>query len=73
MLFLTCARKPTRVSLIYRTETTSKNCKAEKLNSKNRYVRSNSKSLGNHVVSLEEESESWSGKDFQKKKILSLE
>ena len=44
---LTCARKPTWVGLIYRTETTSKNCKTEKLKSKNRYVRSNSKSLGN--------------------------
>ena len=53
---LTCARKPTWVSLIYRTETTTKNCKTEKkLKSKNRYARSNSKSLGNHVVSPEEE------------------
>jgi len=31
---LTCARKPTRISLIYRTETTTKNCKTEKLKSK---------------------------------------
>jgi len=31
---LTCARKPTRVSLIYRTETTTKKWKTEKLNSK---------------------------------------
>ena len=37
-------------------ETTSKNCKTEKLRSKSRYVTSNSKSLGNHVpvVSSEE-------------------
>ena len=28
---LTCAQKPTRVGLIYRTETTTKNCKTEKL------------------------------------------
>ena len=28
---LTCARKPTRVSLIYRTESTTKKCKTEKL------------------------------------------
>ena len=28
---LTCARKPTRVGLIYRTEPTTKNCKTEKL------------------------------------------
>ena len=31
---LTCVRKPTRVGLIYRTETTTKNCKTEKLKSK---------------------------------------
>ena len=41
---LTCARKPTRVSLIYRTETT-KTCKTEKkLKSKKRMLRSSSKS-----------------------------
>jgi len=38
---LTCARKPTWVGLIYRTESTTKNCKTEKLTSKNRCVRSN--------------------------------
>ena len=38
------------------------NCKTEKLKSKNRYVRSNSKSLGNHVVSSEEEERlQWEG------------
>ena len=37
---LTCARKPTRVSLIYRTEPASKKCKTDML-------RSNSKSAGN--------------------------
>jgi len=60
---LTCARKPTWVGLIYRTEPTTKNCKTEKLKSKNRYVRSNSKSLGNRVVSSEEEEErlQWEG------------
>jgi len=31
-----CARKPTRVSLIYRTEPTTKKCKTEKLKSKRR-------------------------------------
>jgi len=69
---LTCARKPTWVSLIYRTETTTKNCKTEKLKSKNGYARSNSESLGNHVVSPEEEKErlQW---DLQKMKVLSLE
>jgi len=42
---------------------TAKNCKTEKLKSKSRYVRSNSKSLGNHVVSSEEEKEmlQWEG------------
>ena len=61
---LTCARKPTQVGLIYRTEPTTKMCKKiEKLKSKSRYVRSNSKSLGNHVVSSEEEKErlQWEG------------
>ena len=36
-VILTCARKPTRVSLIYRTEPTTKKCKTEKLKSKNGY------------------------------------
>ena len=35
---LTCARKPTWITLIYRTETTTKNCKTEKLKSKNGYA-----------------------------------
>jgi len=63
------------VGLIYRTETTTKNCKAEKLKSKNSlYARSNRKSLGNHVVSPKEEKKrDCSGKDLQKKKVLSLE
>ena len=69
---LTCARKPTRVGLTYRTETTTKNCETEKLNSKSRYVRSNSKSLGNHVVSSEEEKERLQWDDLQKK-VFSLE
>ena len=60
---LTCARKPTWVSLIYRTEPTTrpKKCKTEKL--KTDMLRSNSKSLGNHVVSPEEEKERlrWEG------------
>jgi len=51
------------VGLIYRTETTTKNCKTEKLKSKSRCVRSNSKSLKNHIVSSEEEKErlQWEG------------
>ena len=36
-------------------------------------LRSNSKSLGNHVVSPEEEKEGCGGKDLQKRKVLSLE
>ena len=43
------------------------NCKTEKLKSKNRYVRSNSKSLGNHVVSTEEEKERLQWKGFAEK------
>ena len=36
---LTCAQKPTRVSLVYRTELTTKKLKTEKLKSKkNRYA-----------------------------------
>jgi len=70
---LTCARKPTRIGLIYRTETTTENCKTEKLKSKSRYVRSNSKSLGNHVVRSEKKKKKGcSGKNLQKK-VLSLE
>ena len=34
----TCARKPASVSLIYRTEPTTKKCKTEKLKSKNGYA-----------------------------------
>ena len=45
-------------------ETTTKNCKTEKVKSENGYARSNSKSLGNHVVSPEEEKERlrWKGR-----------
>jgi len=64
---LTCARKPTRVGLIYSTETTTKKCKTEKLKSNSRYVRSNSKSLGNDVVSSEEEKERLQWKGFAEK------
>ena len=41
--------------LIYCTETTTKNCKTEKV--KTAYARSNRKSLGSHAVSPEEEKE----------------
>ena len=51
------------MGLIYRAETTAKNCKTEKLKSKSRYVRSNSKSLGNRVVRSKKEKERlrWEG------------
>jgi len=41
----------------------NKNCETEKLKSKKAYARSNRKSLGNHVVSPEEEKErlQWEG------------
>ena len=63
------------MSLIYRTETTTKKCKTEKLKSKTDMLRSNSKSLGNlYVVSPEEEKERLQyGKDLQKMEVLSLE
>ena len=71
---LTCARKPTRVSSIYRTKTTTKKCKTEKLKSKKRICSEVTvKVWGIHVVSHEEEKESYSGKDLQKRKVLSLE
>jgi len=35
---LACARKPTRISLIYRTEPTTIKCKREKLKSKDGYA-----------------------------------
>ena len=68
---LTCARKPTWIGLIYRTETTTKNCKIEKLKSTSRYVRSNSESLGNHVVRSEKK-KGCSGKDLQKKVLSGM-
>jgi len=60
--------------LIYRTETTTKTCKREKLKStKTAYARGNRKSLGNYVVSAEEEKERLQWEGFAKKKVLSLE
>ena len=56
-----------------RTETTTKNCKTEKLKSKKAYARSNRKSLGNHVVNPEEEKERLQWEGFAEKKVLSLE
>ena len=56
---LTCARKPTWACLIYRTETTTKKCKTEKVQTD--MLRSNS--MVNHVVSPEEEKKRlrWAG------------
>ena len=52
-----------------RTETTTKTCKTEKLKSKSRYVRSNSKSLGNHVVSSEDEKKAAVGRICRKRRF----
>jgi len=62
---LTCAQKPAWVSLIYRKETKTKKCKTEKV--KTDMLRSNSKSLGNHVVSPEEEKERLQWEEFAEK------
>ena len=51
---LTCARKPTRVSLIYCTETTTKKSKTEKLKSKTDMLEVTVKVWEIHVVSPEE-------------------
>jgi len=74
---LTCARKPTRVSLIYRAEPTTKKCKNRKTKSRKQIPVCSDitvNSLGNPC------SESWrrkrkgcGGKDLQKRKVLSLE
>jgi len=61
---LTCARKPTWVGLIYRTETTTKYCKTEKLKGKNSLTL---KVWGNHVVSPEEEKERLQREGFAEK------
>jgi len=62
---LTCARKPTRVSLIYRTETTTIKCKTDKLRS-----RPISKQSCDQYW---RKKEVYGGKDLQKSKVLSLE
>jgi len=55
-------------------ETTTKNCKTEKLKStKTAYARGNRKSLRNYVVSAEEEKERLQWEGFAEKKVLSLE
>ena len=72
---LTCARKPTWVSFICRTEPTTKKCKNRKTKSRKQICSEITvNSLGNPC------SESWKrkrkgcgGKDLQKRKVLSLE
>ena len=51
---LACARKPTRVSLIYRTEPTTKKVKKnrKKLKVENRYAQNSKQSGGIHVVNI---------------------
>jgi len=71
---LTCAQKPTWVSLIYRTEPTTKKWKTEKkLKSEKTYMlRSIGKQSGESVeyVSREEANGGCGGKDLQKRKVL---
>ena len=71
---LTCARKPTWVSLIYRTETTTKKCKTEKLESEKRICsKVTVNSQGNPCSQSWQRPEGYGGKDLQKRKVLSLE
>ena len=65
---LTCARKPTWIGLIYRTETTTKNCKTEKLKVKADMLKVTVKV----VRSEKKKKKGYSGKDLQKK-VLCLE
>jgi len=70
---LTCAQRLTSVSLIYRTEPTTKQCEKEKLKSKKRIcseVSVNSPEI--REVSPEEEKDVCGRKDLQKRKVLSL-
>jgi len=55
-------------SLVYRTETTTKKCKTEKVQTD--VLRSNRKSLGNHVVSREEEKERLQWEGFAEKECF---
>jgi len=75
---LTCARKLTRVSLIYRTEPTTRHKKwktKKKLKTKTRICSevSVNSPQGIRGVSPEEEKEGCGWKDLQKTKVLSLE
>jgi len=70
---LTCAQKLTRVSLIYRTEPTTKKWKTEKVNSKNGYAQKYRQTVHGIGGVSPEEKEGYGGKDLQKRKVLSLE
>ena len=66
---LTCAQKPTWISLIYCTEATTKNVKQKNEKVKKR-ICSEVKVCGIHVVSPEEEKEGYGGNDLQKRKLV---
>ena len=74
---LTCARKPTSVSLIYRTEPTTKKCKNRKKNKSRKQVCSEItvNSPGNPCSGYlrRRNGKGCSGKDLQKRKVLSVE
>jgi len=71
---LTCAQKPTRVSLIYRTGPTTKKWKNRKTEKKIRICSEVSENIwGIRGVSPEEEKEGYGEKDLQKRKVVSLE
>jgi len=61
-----------QLNLIYRRETTTKKCKTEKPKSKTDMLRSNSKSLGNHVASPEEKKERLQWERFAEKEGFKL-
>jgi len=69
---LTCARKPTRVSLIYRTEPTTKKCKNRKTKSSKQICSEVTvNSLGNPCSeSRRRKRKGCGGKDLQKRKVL---
>ena len=72
MLFWRAFQKLTRVSLICRTEPTTKKWKTEKL--KTDMLRSIGKQSRESVESvLKKKREGYGGKDFQKRKLLRLE
>ena len=70
---LTCARKPTWVSLIYLTEPTTKKWKTEKLKRKKRICSGVSvNSAGNARSQSWRKKEGYGEKDLQKRKVLSI-